>query len=494
MYDIAIIGGGINGAGIARDAAGRGLKVVLLEQGDLASATSSASTKLVHGGLRYLEHYDFRLVRESLMEREVLARIAPHNVRALRFVLPHHRGLRPRWMLHAGLVLYDLLGNRSFRRAAPIDLRADPAGAPLQARYRHGFSYADCWTDDARLVVLNAIDAAERGADIRVRAPVTMLARAGAWRIGLAGGEIVQARALVNAAGAWVNDVLAMAGVKPKAAVRLVQGSHIVVPKLHEGDHAYVFQQADGRVVFAIPFEGDFTLIGTTDRDYSGDPGQVRITPEERAYLCAAASEYFRQPIAEDRIVWTYSGVRALYDDGASRAQEVTRDYVFALDAEGPPILSIYGGKITTYRRLAEGALASLASHLPMRKRWTAEAPLPGGGFADFGAQAAALREAAPFLSQDSAVRLTRAYGDRAVAMFAGAAELGETFGADLSAREVDYLIAREWARSAEDILWRRTKLGLRATSQDAARLDSYVQSKLMRSRPGAAIGGTPGP
>ncbi len=485
MFDIAIIGGGVNGAGVARDAAGRGLKVVLLEQGDLASATSSASTKLIHGGLRYLEHYAFRLVRESLLEREVLARIAPHNVRALRFVLPHHQGLRPRWMLHGGLALYDALGNRSFLLAAPVDLSKDAAGAPLQARYRHGFSYTDCWTDDARLVVLNAMDAAARGADIRVRTKVTAIARTDHWALTLDNGDAVEARALVNTAGAWANDILTRAGATPHSKLRLVQGSHIVVRKLHDGPQAYIFQQSDGRVVFAIPFEQDFTLIGTTDQDYAGDPSDVRASESEIAYLCAAASEYFAKPIAAADVVWTYSGVRGLFDDGASAAQEVTRDYVLAMDTDGAPVVAAYGGKITTYRRLSEGVLASLANHLSMGRRWTAAAPLPGGDFArnEFGALVATLQAEHPFLTERHATRLAHFYGTRAKTIFAGANDLGETFGGDLTAREVDYLIAHEWARTAEDVLWRRTKNGLHATAEDFARLERYIAGKVPAPR-----------
>lgn len=484
MYDIAIIGGGINGAGIARDAAGRGWSVLLVEQGDLAGATSSASTKLIHGGLRYLEHYDFRLVRESLLEREVLARIAPHNVRALRFVLPHHKGLRPRWMLAAGLLLYDALGNKSFPRVRALDLAKDEAGAPLKPSYAKGFSYSDCWTDDARLVVLNAIDAAERGAVIRTRTKLHGAKRGEtSWTLDLGGGESAEARTLVNAAGAWANDVIARVGAEPRAGVRLVQGSHIVVRKLFDGPQAYIFQQSDGRVVFAIPFEGDFTLIGTTDQEFGGDAARVSASAEEIAYLCGAASEYFRAAITPADVVWTYSGVRALYDDGASKAQEVTRDYVLSMDNAGAALLSIYGGKITTYRKLAESALASLSNHLPAskRRRWTHEEALPGGGFArdEIGALAETLRAAHSFLSESHAARLTRAYGVRAGKIFEGANGLGETFGGDLSAREVDYLVAHEWARTAEDVLWRRTKAGLRATAEDVARLEAYIATRV---------------
>ncbi|MGE3143124.1 MAG: glycerol-3-phosphate dehydrogenase [Hyphomonadaceae bacterium] len=487
LYDIAVIGGGINGAGLARDAAGRGYKVVLFEAGDLAGATSSASTKLIHGGLRYLEQFEFRLVREALKERAVLRRIAPHNVRPLRFVLPHHAGLRPRWMLRAGLFLYDVLGARALGAARELDLSRDKAGAPLKPGYRFAFSYADCRTDDARLVVLNARDAADRGAAIRVRTAVAGAQRQDAkeqgahWALTIAGEAPVRARALINAAGPWVSDVLAAAGVEARARVRLVQGSHIVTPRLFDQDEAYLFQQRDGRIVFAIPFEESFTLIGTTDRDWRGDARAAAASEEEIAYLCAAANEYFQRQIAPGDVVWTYSGVRALYDDGESAAQKVTRDYVLALDAAGPAMLSIFGGKITTYRRLAEAALAKLAPHLPpvARGAWTASQPLPGGDFPSDGLDALAerVRAARPALSSDHALRLARAYGTRALTVSNG--DLGEIFCADLSAREVDYLMAEEWARTAEDVLWRRSKLGLKASAAQRARLEAYMRERL---------------
>ncbi|MFO1025974.1 MAG: glycerol-3-phosphate dehydrogenase, partial [Acetobacteraceae bacterium] len=394
-YDLAIIGGGINGAGIARDAAGRGYSVFLCDKGDLASGTSSASTKLIHGGLRYLEHYEFRLVREALQEREVLWGIAPHIVRPLRFILPHHARLRPAWMLRLGLFLYDHLGGR--KRLPPtrsLALQEGPSAAILKPAFTRGFEYSDCWVEDARLVVLNAADAAARGAVIAPRTACTTAARAGdVWRVtlrdeGTGVQQEVEARALVNAAGPWVADVAGnVVHGNTTAAVRLVQGSHIVVPRLYDHPSCYIFQNADGRIFFVIPYEQDFTLIGTTDQDFRGDLGHVRATEAEITYLCHAAGEYLRKPVTPDMVVWSYSGVRPLHDDGSGDPSATTRDYVLTLDApEGaPPLLSVFGGKITTYRRLAEHALRDLTPHLPARRGdqagWTAQAPLPGGDF-----------------------------------------------------------------------------------------------------------------
>lgn len=503
IYDLAVIGGGVNGCGIARDAAGRGASVVLFEQNDLASATSSASTKLIHGGLRYLEHYKFRLVREALMEREVLWKLAPHIVWPLRFVLPHHRGLRPQWLLRTGLFLYDHLGGRKLLPATrTLDLARDPAGAPLKSDFGCGFEYSDCWVEDARLVVLNARDAAERGAAIHTRTRVVDARRASDhWTItavGPDGSETqTRARVLVNAAGPWVADVLAdVAGQTTRAGVRLVQGSHIVVPRIFDHDRCYIFQNADNRIIFAIPYERDFTLIGTTDRDYRGDPAKVAASEEEIAYLCAAASEYFKAPIRREDVVWTYSGVRPLYDDGASKAQEATRDYVLTLDdgAGNAPVLSVFGGKITTYRRLAEAALAKLEPHLPAAKRpsWTGSAPLPGGNFPHDGYDAlvARVRAAHPYLAAGHAARLVRAYGTRVENLLAGATgpqDLGRVFGSDLTAREVDYLMDQEWARAADDVLWRRSKLGLRLSPEQAAALDAYMSARLDAGAAGRA-------
>jgi len=499
VYDVAIIGGGVNGCGIARDAAGRGASVVLFEQGDFAGATSSASTKLIHGGLRYLEQYEFRLVREALMEREVLWAIAPHIIRPLRFVLPHHDGLRPAWLLRLGLFLYDHLGGRKLLPATrTLDLRRDPAGRPLRDDFVRAFEYSDCWVEDSRLVVLNALDAAERGADIRPRSRVVSAARAGDhWRIEVERegiNETVRARVLVNAAGPWVHEVLAhVVRANSPASVRLVQGSHIVVRKLFEHDRAYIFQNADGRIIFAIPYEHDFTLIGTTDRDYAGAPGsKPSASPEEIAYLCAAASEYFKAPVTPDEVVWTYSGVRPLYDDGASKAQEATRDYVLELDDnEGqPPVLSVFGGKITTYRRLAEHAMQKLAPHLPSASRhsWTGGSPLPGGDFGvnDQPRVVAQLTRAHPWLDARLAARLVAAYGTRTLRLLDGArsaADLGRVFGADLTEAEVLYLMREEWARSAQDVLWRRSKLGLRLSAEQAQALDDFMNAATQEGR-----------
>lgn len=492
-FDVAIVGGGVNGCGIARDAAGRGASVILFEQSDLASGTSSASTKLIHGGLRYLEYYEFRLVREALMEREVLWRIAPHIVWPLRFVLPYHKGLRPRWLLRLGLALYDNIGGRKLLPPTrTLDLKSDPAGAPLKTDLEKGFEYSDCWVEDSRLVVLNARDAAERGAQIRTRTRVVGAERSGDhWIVtseDLRTGrqERIRAKVLVNAAGPWVEKVLnGVVQSKSNASVRLVQGSHIVVKKLFAHDRAYIFQNADNRIIFAIPYQKDFTLIGTTDRDYKGDPTEVKASEEEIAYLCSAASEYFKEPVRREDVVWTYSGVRPLYNDGASKAQEATRDYVLMLDApEGePPVLSIFGGKITTYRRLAEAALDKLKSHLPAagKSTWTGTASLPGGDFPQTGyaALVAALSADYPFVDKPVLARLVRAYGTRTREILGHARsvnDLGQNFGAGLTEREVLYLIDREWALSADDVLWRRSKLGLRLDPAQAEALDKFMR------------------
>jgi glycerol-3-phosphate dehydrogenase len=494
VYDLAIIGGGINGCGIARDAAGRGLSVFLCEQNDLASGTSSWSTKLIHGGLRYLEYYEFRLVREALMEREVLWRMAPHIIWPLRFVLPHHQGLRPAWLLRLGLFLYDHLGGR--RLLPPtrtLDLRTDPAGKPLKpGEFKTAFEYSDCWVEDARLVALNAQDAARRGAVIRTRTQAQSALRGkDDWaltvrdrRTGLQ--DTVRARVLVNAGGPWVADVLsARLGLRTQAKVRMVQGSHIVVRRQFEHDRCYIFQNADNRIIFAIPYERDFTLIGTTDRDYVGDPADVKATPEEIDYLCRAASEYFARPVAREDVVWNYSGVRPLYDDGASAAQAATRDYVLTLDEQdGAPLLSIFGGKITTYRRLAEHALSKLEAHLPAAARdkrgWSGTATLPGGDFPveGFDVLVQEIVRAHPWIAGDHARRLARAYGTRAREILAGAtslASLGRHFGATLTEAEVKYLMGEEWALEAEDVLWRRSKLGLRLSGEEIAALTAFM-------------------
>jgi glycerol-3-phosphate dehydrogenase len=475
--DVFVIGGGVNGCGIARDAAGRGYTVCLAEMNDLASATSSGSTKLVHGGLRYLEHYEFRLVREALREREVLWSIAPHIIRPLRFVLPHHRGLRPSWLLRLGLFLYDHLGGRDRLPASrSLSFNEDAAGTPLKPDFRRGFEYSDCWVDDARLVVLNARDAADRGARIMPRTRVVTARRKGdLWEIETrspdAGPQVFSARLLVNAAGPWIDEVLTgCTGGNTRRNIRLVKGSHIVVPRLFDHERCYIFQNADGRIVFAIPYERDFTLIGTTDRDYNGDPAKVAIADEEVAYLCEAVNAYFAKPVSPDDIVWSYAAVRALYDDGASKAQEATRDYVLRIDGapDEVPILNVFGGKITTYRRLAEAACEKIGGLIGPRGRpWTASSPLPGGDFApeEFEIQVSGLRESFPFLTPEHADRLIRLYGTRAASVLGGAKtleDLGARIGADLTEAELRYLVDEEWVATAEDVLWRRTKLGLR--------------------------------
>ena len=486
IYDIAIIGGGINGAGIARDAAGRGWAVYLCEQDDLASATSSASTKLIHGGLRYLEQYKFRLVREALMEREVLWAIAPHIVWPLRFVLPHHRGLRPAWLLRLGLFLYDHLGGRKALPATKmLDLRRDPTGRPLKPEFTRGFEYSDCWVEDARLVVLNARDAADRGAVIETRTRCVAAERAGEiWAITVQSGDrqrTIRAGALVNAAGPWVADILGgIIRANTPANVRLVQGSHIVVRRKYQHDRCYIFQNADGRIFFAIPYERDFTLIGTTDLDWHGAPGAVHISEAEIAYLCLGASDYFQDPVTPSDVVWSYTGVRPLYDDGATAAQEATRDYVLALDAPAGQgaLLNVFGGKITTYRRLAEAALAKLAPHLPPPHGatigWTGKTALPGGDFPKQGFETllANTRALAPYLAEPTARRLVRAYGTKTAMLLDGAtcmADLGPVLGADLTEAEIRYLRRHEFARTAEDVVWRRSKLGLRMSADEIA-------------------------
>lgn len=491
--DLFVVGGGINGAGIARDAAGRGLSVTLVEQDDLASGTSSWSTKLIHGGLRYLEHYEFRLVREALIEREILWAIAPHIIRPLRFVLPHHQGLRPAWLLRLGLFLYDHLGGR--RRLWPtrtLDLRTDIAGRPLKPGYARAFEYSDCRVDDARLVVLNAMDARARGATILTRHRAVAAERVGGlWRVTAEDRRTGRmqthaARALVNAAGPWVQSFLTGAAkARAPARVRLVQGSHIVVPRLYDHDRAYIFQNADNRIIFAIPYEGAFTLIGTTDQDYDGDPAAVAATDAEIRYLCAAASEYFARAITPSDVVWTYSGVRPLYDDGASAAQEATRDYVLHKDGGSgePPLLSIFGGKITTYRRLAISALDELAGDLPALRNdagWTAGAPLPGGDISLDSpvSPAESLWRSYPFLGQALASRLAGAYGTRARAIVGEAksmTDLGRHFGAGLTETEIDYLRREEWAETADDVLWRRSKLGLHLNAAERATVREHM-------------------
>lgn len=489
--DLFIIGGGVNGCGIARDAAGRGLSVVLAEMGDLASATSSASTKLFHGGLRYLEYYEFRLVREALIERETLLRAMPHISWPMRFVLPLHAGMRPGWLIRLGLFLYDHLGGRKILPGTrSLNLRRDPAGGPLKPIYKRAFEYSDCWVMDSRLVVLSARDAEAKGARILTRAHVTSARRDGKlWQIEVernGGSETYRARALVNAGGPWVSRIITQTLALPShEGIRLVRGSHIVTRKLFDHDRCYFFQGKDGRIIFAIPYEGEFTLIGTTDQDHQGEPGEARCTPQEQDYLCAFASDYFARPVTREDIVWTYSGVRPLYDDGAKSATAATRDYVLSLDPAEPPLLSVFGGKITTHRRLAEQALDRLAPFFPQATGpWTAGKPLPGGDFPVDGLPdlVAGLARDYPFLSAFHRDRLARCYGTEA-SMILGAAkspaDLGDDFGGTLTEAELRWLIGREYARTAEDVLWRRTKLGLRLTPEEQAALAVWMEQEV---------------
>ncbi|MEJ6011027.1 glycerol-3-phosphate dehydrogenase [Novosphingobium aquae] len=486
IYEIAVIGGGVNGCGIARDAAGRGAQVLLLEAGDLAGGTSSASTKLIHGGLRYLEHYEFALVREALSEREQLWGIAPHIIWPLRFVLPHAKGLRPRWLLRLGLFIYDHIGGRKrLPTAESIDLSRHPAGGPLKPEFAQGFVYSDCWVDDARLVVLNARDAADRGAAIRTHCPVERLERHGdLWHLDTPDGPF-RARAVVNAAGPRVLDVLGRAHEQAEYGMRLVRGSHIVVPKLFDHEFAYFFQLPDGRIFFAIPYEQDFTLIGTTDRDHTG--GEPRASEEEIAYLCEGASLYFRNRVVPADVVWTYSGVRPLLDDHSGKPEAATRGYRFDLSEaeEGAPILTVFGGKITTYRHLAQEAVELLAERLPVLKGegWTATATLPGGDFPREEADdlLALIADRYPFLEPLWASRLARCYGTLTTEILGDAASLAECgahFGHGLTEAEVRFLMRREWARSAEDVLWRRTKLGLRFSAAEQDQLRAFIAGR----------------
>ena len=479
-FDLAVIGGGVNGAGIARDAAGRGAKVLLLEAGDLAQGTSSASTKLIHGGLRYLEHYEFGLVRESLTEREALWAIAPHIIHPMRFVLPYVDGLRPRWLLRLGLFLYDHIGGRKRLPATrTVDLRRHAAGGPLKGGFSTGFEYSDGWVDDARLVVLNVKSAEAKGATVRPRTRVTSARREdGLWRIE-AGNETFHARALVNAAGPRVLEVDGLIGEAPDYAMRLVRGSHIVVPRLFDHPYSYFFQLPDGRIFFAIPYERHFTLIGTTDVDHDRSLDKVEASAEEIAYLCEGASRYFAKTVTPADVVWTYSGVRPLVSDGSDKPEAATRGYRLDLsgEAEGAPLLSVYGGKITTYRHLAEEAVDLLVPRLPALsgKGWTRREALPGGDFAIDGLDAliAAYARDYPYLSADDADRIARAYGTRARAWLDQ--DQGRDFGGGLRQAEVDYLVAEEWAVTAEDVLWRRTKLGLRLSAEQVAGLRDYL-------------------
>jgi glycerol-3-phosphate dehydrogenase len=490
--DLLVIGGGINGAGIARDAVGRGLAVMLCEQGDLASATSSASSKLIHGGLRYLEYFQFRFVRESLQEREVLLGIAPHIVWPARFIMPHDKGLRPAFVIGAGLFLYDWLGSRKrLGRSRRLDLRTAAEGAPLKTPYRTGFAYSDCRVDDARLVVLNAVDACDRGAVIRTRTRCVAVRRdaslchATLLDLGKAATRTVAARAVVNAAGPWAADVLAtMGGRDTSKKLRLVKGSHIIVPRLYEGEQCYVLQNDDGRIIFVMPYETDYSLIGTTEIPFAGDPLKAHINADEIAYLCAAVSRYFSKSLDPVDVSLSFSGVRPLYDDGATKASATTREYVLDLDAPpgSAPLLSVFGGKITTYRRLAEDVIGKLSPFLkpPRDAPWTATAPLPGGDMddGDFDRYLEGLRRKYPWLDFALAARLGRAYGtcsERILGDARSTAGLGTDFGAGLYQAEIDYLIGREFALTGEDILWRRSKLRLRLSPDECARVAVYV-------------------
>jgi glycerol-3-phosphate dehydrogenase len=498
--DLLIIGGGINGAGIARDAAGRGSKVMLCEQGDLASGTSSASSKLIHGGLRYLEYYRFGFVREALREREVLLKIAPHLVWPARFILPHDKSLRPAIVIGAGLLLYDWLAPRKrLERSRRLDLRTAKEGSPLKSNFAAGFAYSDCRVDDSRLVVLNAVDAHERGADIRTRTRcISAKHESGLWNATLLdrhGGTkcTVTARALVNAAGPWAGEVLTGIGCNAgKAKLQLVKGSHILVPRLYEGEQCYVLQNEDRRIVFVMPYETKYSLIGTTDVPFEGDTAAAKIGADEIGYLCAAVSHYFCRDLKPQDVLESFSGVRPLYDDGATNASAASREYVLDFDASpgSAPLLSVFGGKVTTYRRLAEEAVDRLALSLnpPRTGRWTADTPLPGGDMegGNFDQFLSALRAKYSWLDAKTASRLARAYGTRTEIILGdaqSACDLGIDFGAGLTQAEIDYLIAQEFACSGEDILWRRSKIGLHLSPDERARVITYVD-KLAKEQP----------
>lgn len=491
-YDIVVIGGGVNGAGIARDAAGRGLSVLLCEKDDLAQHTSSASTKLVHGGLRYLEHYDFMLVRHALIEREVLLRAAPHIIWPLRFILPHHKALRPKWLIRLGLFMYDHIGGRKLLPSSHgVDLGEHVSGRLLKNEFTHGFEYSDCWVQDARLVALNVMDAAKRGCEVRVRTQVTDIIRGdGQWTVNmsdsLSGSQSsVTARAIVNASGPWVEKTLNLDEEHDsKHGVRLVKGSHIVVPKLFDHPYTYIFQNADNRILFAVPYENDFTLLGTTDVEIQAEPGSEKIEQSEIDYICSNASEYLQTPISADQVVWTYTGVRPLYDDASENASKVTRDYKLDLDIRmDAPILSVYGGKITTYRKLAEQAVDMLKPQLDfVAGAWTAPAPLPGGDIPDAnfdGFVATALKKYS-WMDTSLLNDYCRNYGtciDQLIGEATNMEALGHHFAGPLYEAEVHYLICNEWARSAEDILWRRSKKGLHTPKGTEEVLQQWIEA-----------------
>lgn len=491
VFDLLIVGAGINGAGLARDAAGRGLKVLLVDQGDIAAATSSNSTKLIHGGLRYLEHYAFGLVRESLAEREILLSIAPHLAHEQRFVIPHTPAQRPRWMIRLGLALYDgLARGSSLRRSEALALR----GEPLRPEFTHGFAYSDLVTDDARLTLLNAVSAAQLGAKVMTRTKLAGARReGGAWRAVLQSAEGAQqactARILVNAAGPWTVEVRrSIVGDAGPESLRLVKGSHLVVPRLYAGEQAYLLQNDDGRIGFVIPFEGEFSLVGTTEVPLDAPDAAPRIDAAEAAYLCGLVNRFFRTPLRPEQAVWSYAGIRALYDDGTKNASAVSREYRLTVDggAQEAPLLSIFGGKLTTYRHLAERVLERLKPWLPgLRPGWSAGAHLPGGGLGRSGLPGLLpeLARRHPKLPPDLLHALARRHGSLAARVLGAAqteAELGERFAPDLHAAEVDYMVAREWAREADDILWRRTKCGLKTDEAARGRLADYLQGKLL--------------
>jgi glycerol-3-phosphate dehydrogenase len=489
-YDLLVVGGGINGTGIARDAAGRGLSVLLCEQDDLASHTSSASTKLIHGGLRYLEGFHFALVRKALQEREVLLASAPHIMWPLRFVMPHDAHLRPLWMIRAGLFLYDNLARRRrLAASASLDLRRHPAGTPLEARFTRGFIYSDGWTDDARLVVLNAIDAVARGGTVLTRVRCDRIeVRNGMWEAqltGPTGTQQVTARAVVNATGPWVSRFLSEATpARSERSVRLVKGSHIVVPKLFAHRFAYIFQNVDQRIVFAIPYEEEFTLIGTTDVDHQGNPDEARIDESEVRYLCDTVNRYFAHKVRPSEVIWSYCGVRPLLDDNAGDPSSVTRDYKLEMEREGAPLLSVFGGKITTYRRLAETAVDQIAPALGCRARpWTSNALLPGGDLPG-GSLARFLRNVErryPWLPASLRTRYARSYGtriDRVIGEARSLHDLGLEVLPQVYESELTYLLREEWAQTAEDILWRRTKLALHLPPHATATLSRWLTER----------------
>jgi len=486
LFDLIVIGGGVNGAGVARDAAGRGARVLLLEAGDLASGTSSKSTKLVHGGLRYLEYREFGLVREALKERDVLWDIAPHIVRPMRFVLPVSRAMRPHWQLRAALKLYDTIGGKSaLPGSQAIELAEHRAGEPLFGNMARGFEYSDCWVDDARLVVLNAVDAKRKGAEVRTHEAVTGLGREddGDWLVHTAKGQY-RAKAVVNAAGLQVDELTGLAGEKPQYRIRRVRGSHIVVPRLFEHNYPYILQQPDTRICFAIPYEDKFTLIGTTDADHTGSLDTLEPDEDEIRYLCDAVNRYFTRQVTPADIVWSYAGVRALVDDGSSRPEAATRGYKLVLSEEkaGAPLLGIYGGKITSYRHVAEEVVDMLAKRLPALsgEAWTGTTPLPGGDFPKdaSGLLRTELRAEYPFLDDFTIGRISRAYGLDAVYWLGDAQgwdDLGRNFGAGLTEAEVNYLREEEWAQTAKDILWRRSKLGLHMDAGEQVALKEFL-------------------